>query len=70
MGIAVRRRCEALLFDAIQQLAAHPEGPLTQTWNDVGPHIRGFTYNIRGANRAVERVRQAHVIFYRAREVG
>ena len=40
-GIDARRRYEGLLFDAIQQLAVQPEGPLTRRRSDVGPPING-----------------------------
>jgi hypothetical protein len=39
-GIDARRRYEALLFDAIQQLAADPDGSLTRDRRDIGRRPR------------------------------
>jgi toxin ParE1/3/4 len=65
-GIDPRRRYEALLFDAIQQLAVQPEGPLTRKRSDVGPRIRSFHVRQTRREPRDERVRQpVHVIYYR-----
>lgn len=67
-GIDARRRYEALLFDAIQQLAGQPEGPLTRKRSDVGPRIRSFhVRHTRPELRGEHSVRQpVHVIYYRS----
>lgn len=70
-GSEARRRYEALLFDAIQQLAAQPDGPLTPKRSDVGPRIRSFHVRHTRREPGAERVRQpVHVIYYRPRQGG
>ena len=66
-GIDARRRYEALLFDAIQQLVAQPDGPLTRKRSDVGPRLRSFHVRHTRREPRRERVRRpVHVIYYRA----
>jgi toxin ParE1/3/4 len=66
-----RQRYEALLFNAIEQLAAQPEGPLTRKRNDVGSRVRSFHVRHTRRERRGERISQpVHVIYYRARRGG
>jgi toxin ParE1/3/4 len=66
-GTEARLRYEALLFDAFQQLAARPEGPLTRNQSDVGPHLRSFHVRHTQRQPRGEHVRRpVHVIYYRA----
>ena len=70
-GSDARLRYEALLFDAIQQLAAHPDGPHTRNRSDVGRRIRSFHVQHTQREPRRERVRRpVHVIYYRTRQGG
>ena len=70
-GSDARQRYDALLFDAFEQLAAEPAGPLTRDRTELRTGIRSFHLRHVRRDARGERVRQpVHVIFYRARPAG
>jgi toxin ParE1/3/4 len=70
-GIDARQRYEALLFDAVQQLAAEPDCPLTRDRSDLRPGIRSFHVRHARRGRPADSVRApVHIIYYRADRTG
>ena len=70
-GTDGRQRYAAVLADAMRQVAAEPDGPLTKKRPDLRSGVRSF--HIRYARRSREgaRVRRpVHVLYYRVAEEG
>jgi toxin ParE1/3/4 len=70
-GAEGRQRYAAVLADAIRQVAAEPDGPLTKNRPDLRSGIRSF--HVRHARRSARgaRVRRpVHVLYYRVAQEG
>jgi toxin ParE1/3/4 len=70
-GTDGRRRYAAVLADAMRQVAAEPDGPLTRKRPDLRSGIRSF--HVRYARRSAEGAkvgRPVHVLFYRVAQEG
>lgn len=65
-GADGRQRYAAVLADAMRQVAAEPDGPLTTKRRDLRPGIRSF--RVRFARRSAESAkvkRPVHILYYR-----
>lgn len=70
-GAEGRQRYTAVLTDAMRQVAAEPDGPLTKRRPDLRSGIRSF--HVRHARRSIlgAQVRTpVHVVYYRAAREG
>jgi toxin ParE1/3/4 len=69
-GIEGRRRYAAVLADAMRQVAAEPDGPLTKRRPELRSSIRSF--HVRHARRSDGATirRPVHVLYYRVAEEG
>ena len=69
-GSEGRQRYAAILVAAMRQVAAEPEGPLTQNRRDLRSGLRSF--HIRHSRRppAAKIRRPVHVLYYRVAQKG
>ena len=66
-----RRRYVALLAAALRKIAADPEGPLTQTRNELLPGLRSFHIRHARTDAPEGKVkRPVHVLYYRTVQPG
>ena len=70
-GIDGRRRYALLLAAAMRTVAANPEGPLTQSRNELSPGLRSFHLRHARVNAPQAKVKKpVHVLYYRAIQPG
>ena len=70
-GTEGRRRYALLLAAAIRVVAATPEGPLTQTRNELSPGLRSFHLRHARVKAPQAKVKKpVHVLYYRAIQPG
>jgi toxin ParE1/3/4 len=70
-GAEGRQRYAAILADAMRQVAAQPDGPLTRKRPDLRSGIRSF--HVRHTRRSGEAAavrKPVHVLYYRVAEEG
>jgi toxin ParE1/3/4 len=66
-----RRRYAILLAAAMRIVAANPQGPLTQTRNELSPGLRSFHLRHARVNAPQTKVKKpVHVLYYRAIQPG
>ena len=70
-GTDGRRRYALLLAAAMRIVAANPEGPLSQTRNELSPGVRSFHLRHARVSAPQAKVkRRVHVLYYRALQPG
>ena len=70
-GTDGRRRYALLLAAAMRIVATNPEGPLTQTRNELSPGLRSFHLRHARINAQQAKVNKpVHVLYYRAIQPG
>jgi toxin ParE1/3/4 len=70
-GTDGRRRYALFLAAAMRAVAANPEGPLTQSRNELSPGLRSFHVRHARVKAAQAKVKKpGHVLYYRAIQPG